>query len=270
LRSRFNLSVAVAFATVALFSACAKPAPVAAPSAALYDPSNLPSGPLADSIRLGHDIMDAPAKYLPKNVGADITCSACHIAAGTVARGGSFVGTYARFPQWNRRAKRVIALQDRLAECFLYSMNGTPPAYTSKEMVAMTAYIAYMSRGVATGAPVDKSTSFIVALPSASPDVAHGAAIYAKSCQACHQANGAGIHGTFPPLWGPTSFNTGAGMEHLDRMTGFVMYNMPKGAAGTLSLHDAYDVSAWVLTHARPKFNRNRVIDQQALRADYF
>ena len=32
---------------------------------------------------------------------------------------------YGRFPQWNSRAHRVIALQDRIAECFLYSMNGT-------------------------------------------------------------------------------------------------------------------------------------------------
>lgn len=270
MRLRSSLGVAVVIATVALFSACAKPTPVAPATAALYDASRLPAGPLGDSIRLGHDIIENPAKYLPKNVGADITCSACHIAEGTVVRGGSFVGTYARFPQWNKRAKRVIALQDRLAECFLYSMNGTPPAYTSKEMVAMTAYIAYLSRGIPTGTPIDKDTSFIVALPSASPDVARGAAIYAKSCAACHQANGAGIHGTFPPLWGPTSFNSGAGMEHLDRMTGFVMYNMPKGAAGTLSLQDAYDVSGWVLTHARPKFNKSRVIDQQALRADYF
>jgi thiosulfate dehydrogenase len=241
---------------------------MATPAAALYDPSTLPNGPLGESIRLGHDIIENPAKYLPKNVRADMTCAQCHISAGTVPRGGSFMGTYARFPQWNKRSKRVIALQDRLAECFLYSMNGTPPAYASKEMIAMTAYIAYLSRGVAAGA-VDK-TSFIVPLPSASPDVAHGAALYAKSCQACHQANGAGVHGTFPPLWGPTSFNGGAGMAHLDRMTGFVMYNMPKGAAGTLTLEDAYDVSAWVLTHARPKFDRARMIEQQAQRADYF
>jgi hypothetical protein len=52
------------------------------------------------------------------------------VNGGTVARGGTFVGTYARFPQWNKRSKRVIALQDRLAECFLYSMNGTPRGAT--------------------------------------------------------------------------------------------------------------------------------------------
>ena len=67
-------------------------------------------------------------------------------------------------------------------------------------------------------------------------------------------ANGAGVSGSFPPLWGARSFNNGAGMAHIDRMTGFVRYNMPQNAPGSLSLQDAYDVAGFVLSHARPHF----------------
>ncbi len=254
-----------------MLAACAKPAGLGSNNGqpVLYDPSTLPAGPLGASIALGHDIIADPHKYLPKNVVADMSCAACHLGTGTVPRGGSFVGTYARFPQWNKRAKRIIALQDRLAECFLYSMNGTPPAYNSKEMIAMVAYIAYLSRDVPTGS-TDTKDSFVVTLPNVAPDIARGRAVYAMSCQSCHQANGSGVRDMFPPLWGATSFNNLAGMSHLDRMTGFVMYNMPQGAPGSLSLRDAYDVSAWVLAHARPKFAKKRIIQAAAEPASYF
>lgn len=259
----------LALAAVALTAACAsgtKPAD----STKLYDAAALPTGQLGASIKLGHDILVDTKKYLPHNVTVDMSCAQCHIGAGTVKRGGSFVGTYARFPQWNKRAKRMIMLQDRLAECFLYSMNGTPPAYNSKEMIALSAYIAYLSRDVPTGAPVAQDDRFVVPLPSASPDIKRGQTLYGQKCSACHQANGEGVSGMFPPLWGPKSFNNGAGMAHIDRMAGFVRFNMPQGAAGSLSLQDAYDIAGWVLTHDRPKFNGARLIQASPQPASYF
>jgi thiosulfate dehydrogenase len=263
--SRFSFA-AVVFA--AALAACAQNAsqPTTAPSA----PLDLPTGALGASIALGRDVINDPQKYLPHNVTADMSCAACHLGAGTVPRGGSFVGTYARFPQWNKRSRRVITLQDRLAECFLYSMNGRPPAFTSREMIGMVAYIAYLSRDVPVGAAQPKSDGFIVPLPSASPDLARGQELYMQKCSACHQANGAGIHAAFPPLWGPRSFNNGAGMAHIDRMTGFVKFNMPQNAPNTLSLRDAYDIAAWVLTHPRPRFVGSRLIRHPPQPARFF
>lgn len=185
-------------------------------------------------------------------------------------KGGSFVGTDAYFPQYNKRSHRVITLHDRLAECFLYSMNGRPPNMASKEMVALVAYIAWLSRGTpefSTPAPANR---FIEPLPSASPNVAHGGTLYAQQCSVCHQSNGAGLAGAFPPLWGPDSFNNGAGMAHVDRMTGFVMHNMPQNAPGSLSLEDSYDVSAFVLSHDRPKFDASALVESSPLPASYY
>src|SRR5271155_5751622 len=146
----------------------------------VYDPSALPSGDVGASIRYGREIVTNTQVVMKGYVRAKLDCAACHIAGGTQAKGGSFVGTYAYFPQWNKRAHRVIALQDRLAECFLYSMNGRPPAYASKEMVALVAYIAWLSRGTPVFSTPAPAKGFIEPLPSASPNVTHGSAVYTQ------------------------------------------------------------------------------------------
>jgi thiosulfate dehydrogenase len=236
----------------------------------LYDPHTLPSGPLGKSIAYGHDIIVQTQSLMKPYVRAQMSCAACHLAGGTQPRGGSFIGLYARFPQWNKRARRVIALQDRIAECFLYSMNGKPPDYSSKAMIAIVSYIASLSRGVPVGAPQSKDDRYIVPLPKDSPNLGDGATIYASKCSMCHQPNGAGVGDTYPPLWGSGSFNNGAGMAHIDRMTGFVRYNMPQDAPGSLTLPQAYDVAAFVLSHARPRFAKNALVVTGALPAKYF
>ena len=137
-------------------------------------------------------------------------------------------------------------------------------------MIALVSYIAWLSRGTPVGAKQPASQSFKEPLPEGSPDPKRGAQIYAQKCVTCHQADGAGVSGIFPPLWGATSFNSGAGMAHLDRMTGFVHYNMPQDAPGTLSEREAYDVSAFVLSHARPKFAAGAAVVASPEPARYF
>ena len=265
---RCVLSRATILSLLVLAGCATPPKPAAEPVA--YDASALPPGPVGESIRYGHAIITQTPVLMKRYVRADMTCEACHIAGGTKARGGSFVGLYARFPQWNRRAHRVIALQDRIAECFLYSMNGRPPAYDSKEIVAIVAYIAWLSRGVAVGSAQPQSDRYIEPLPSASPSVERGREIYATRCAGCHQPGGTGISGTYPPLWGNLSFNRGAGMAHLDRITGFVRANMPQDAPGSLTLAQAYDVGAFILSHNRPAFAGRTLVSMPPLPAKFF
>jgi thiosulfate dehydrogenase len=236
----------------------------------LYDPSVLPKGPVGNSIAYGYALMVQTHRLMKSYVRADLECADCHIAAGTQPRGGSFVGAYARFPQWNKRARRVIALQDRIAECFLYSMNGRAPAYNSKAMIAIVSYIAWLSRGTQIGTVQPASDRYIEPLPARAPSFAHGAALYLEKCAHCHAAGGQGLPGTYPPLWGLRSFNDGAGMAHIDRMTGFVRYNMPHDAPGSLTLDQAYDVAAFVLSHRRPHFQKNAIVLAPPLPARYF
>lgn len=261
----------LAFCALALLVASAACSSGASRSGeSLYDARTLPPGPVGSSISYGYALITQTHRLMKSYVGADLNCSDCHISAGTKPRGGSFVGVYGRFPQWNRRARRVITLQDRIAECFLYSMNGRPPAYSSKAMIAIVAYIAWLSRNTPVGEKQPASDRYIEPLPNASPSPVRGAAIFAQRCEMCHGKNGQGVAGFFPPLWGRRSFNDGAGMAHLDRMTGFVRYNMPQNEPGSLSLAQAYDVAAFVLSHPRPHFRKNALVAVPALPAKYF
>ncbi len=239
--------------------ACSSKPVALSPGAISYDAAQLPAGPVGALIAYGRKIvMDTPAQAKPY-VKANMSCSACHVAGGTVANGG-WLAVAANFPQYNKRAKRVIMLQDRIAECFLYSMNGRPPAYNSREMIAVTAYITWLSRGQKLFGKADKSTKILQHPAPAVVSVQNGATLYAQKCSLCHQATGVGVSGTFPPFWGPGSFNNGAGMAKEAMMAGFVKVNMPQNKPGSLTWQEAYDVSAYVLSHPRPHFAKSQQI----------
>lgn len=270
---RFSLfSAAIAALLLTACGGSQQQAPQQPATQGTFDPQAVPSGRpggVSDMVRYGYELMVHTRAHLKPYVAVNMDCAACHVNAGTKARGGNFVGIAAQFPQWNTRAKRVISLQDRLAECFLYSMNGHPPPYHSREMEAMVAYITYLSRGYKLGAQPDPALRIAHYNPPAKPDPKRGAQIYVQKCSACHGANGAGSS-AFPPLWGSGSFNNGAGMHRLWTMAGFVRYNMPQNAPGTLNDQEAYDVSAYVLSHKRPNFNKNRIIVSPPEHAGYF
>jgi thiosulfate dehydrogenase len=60
----------------------------------------------------------------------------------------------------------------------------------------------------------------------------------------------------FPPLWGPDSFNSGAGMSRLLTAAAYAMHNMPidtKFNAPVLTDEQAYDVAAYIISRKRPE-----------------
>ena len=57
----------------------------------------------------------------------------------------------------------------------------------------------------------------------------------------------------FPPLWGPDSFNWGAGMHELDKAAAFIQANMPLSRGGMLSDQEAWDVAMFMDAHERPQ-----------------
>ena len=58
----------------------------------------------------------------------------------------------------------------------------------------------------------------------------------------------------FPALWGPKSFNIGAGMARLKTAAAFIKINMPLGQDNTLTSQQAFDIAAYVLRQPRPDF----------------
>ena len=191
--------------------------------------------------------------------------------AAPFAKGGSFIGTASYFPQYNRRANRIITLQDRLAECFLYSMNGRPPNYASKQMVGLVSVyrVAFARNAVALDAVAGESFHRTAAVRFAGRRARRDdlqAAVYRSAIRPAAPASP--VH--FRRCGATRPFNNGAGMAHIDRMTGFVMHNMPKNAPGSLSLQDSYDVSGYVLSHARPAFAGKTLVENSPLPADYY
>src|SRR5262249_32853920 len=84
-------------------------------------------------------------------------------------------------------------------------------------------------------------------------------AVYAKRCAVRHGADGQGRDSAnggylFPALWGPKSFNLGAGMARLNTAAAFVKTNMPVGQETTLSSADAFAVAAYFTRQPRPDF----------------
>lgn len=223
-------------------------------------PQTIPAGPLGDAIREGQSIMNTTKAALPANVGNGLNCSSCHLNAGTVPNASPFVGIWGAFPAYFTRSGAVETLADRINDCFRRSMNGTVIAVDGLPMRAMLAYISWLSTGVPTGSSVEGRGFLALAPPSRPPDAGRGATLYEQRCAACHGKDGGGTPGpggTFvmPPLWGPQSFNDGAGMSHIATAAAFIHAKMPLGQGGSLPELDAWDIAALVVGAPRPVFN---------------
>ena len=57
----------------------------------------------------------------------------------------------------------------------------------------------------------------------------------------------------FPALWGPDSYNWGAGMGRISTAAAFIRANMPLGLAGSLGVQEAWDVARYIDSHERPQ-----------------
>jgi thiosulfate dehydrogenase len=222
------------------------------------DDSTIPSGPMGDAIRYGQQVLTQTQIYAKPHVGNGLNCTSCHLNGGKTAFASPWVGIWGVFPEYRSRNGFVNSLQDRINECFQRSINGKPLAFDSKEMRGILAYMWWLSKDVPTGVNVVGRGFKRISAESA-PDAARGKEIYAAKCAACHGPDGQGITGPkgeyqFPALWGPQSFNIGAGMARLNNAAAFVKANMPLGQGNTLTDQEAFDVALYFTQQPRPDF----------------
>ncbi len=222
------------------------------------DTASIPAGPVGASIRRGLALVTATPDSLPAAVRASLRCTSCHLDAGTRPDVMPWVGVLARFPQYRSRSGRVISIEDRIRGCFARSLNADPvPAYGSPEVADIAAYLSWLSRGTPIGRETQGQSMPMVALAAA--DTAAGRAGYAAECSRCHGADGqggpaAGAIPASPPLWGPRSYNIGAGMARLSLASSFIRVAMPYDRPGTLTEQQARDIAAYVNAQPRPDF----------------
>lgn len=205
------------------------------------------------SVRRGRALLANTRDSLPANVGSKLRCVSCHMNDGLSPNKLPLVGVFARFPQYRSRSATVELIEDRINDCFERSLNGRALARDSRPMRDMVAYLAFLSYGIPVGATLEGQ-----GLPRLDPlpgDTASGRAIFAGRCTICHGPDGQGTTAA-PPLWGPGSFNIGAGMARLRTAASFIHVAMPFDKPGTLTPQEAYDVAAFVTSRPRPDYAR--------------
>lgn len=236
------------------------------------DIEKLPVDKYGQFVRLGRDYVQSTYNLLgpeAKNqamryAGNNLSCQSCHLDAATKQFGLPFVGVFADFPQYRPREDAVGTIEDRINGCMERSMNGRAMPLDSEPIRAMTAYLQFLSRGVAIGAQTPGRGSPNVTPLSRAADPERGRAVFAQSCASCHGADGLGVRKgkagdgegyAFPPVWGPDSYNSGAGMYRVMVAASFVKGNMPLGvshATPALSDEQAFDVAAFINSQPRP------------------
>ena len=220
--------------------------------------SAIPAGPLGEVIREGRAIFTDTPDHARAYVGNGLSCSNCHLDAGRRADSAPLWGAWGMYPQYRKKNGHVNSFGERLQGCFKYSMNGKAPPLDSPELLALETYAWWLARGAQVGVKL-KGAGYPKQgfRPPQPPDYARGAQVYDQNCALCHGADGQGQQvagrNVFPPLWGPQSFNWGAGMHELDNAAAFIEANMPFSRGGTLSAQEAWDVAMFMDAHERPQ-----------------
>jgi thiosulfate dehydrogenase len=222
---------------------------------------------LAEQIKWGFRIFVDTPHEAARFTGGKVACTNCHLNAGQRERALPIVGVAGMFPEYNNRAARLISLADRVVDCFLRSENATgrgdadPPSPTSKEVLAVSAYLSWLARGYEVGtSPSWRGRNAIAAdklIPVANIDVRAGEAIYAERCTSCHGADGQGVQigdKKAGPLWGAESWNDGAGAARVYTLAGIIRYSMPYLNPGSLTDEEAQQVSAYINAKPRPVY----------------
>lgn len=221
----------------------------------------------------GEELIANTSKYLgPKGSVAALTngmnCQNCHLSSGTLPWGNNFGAVYANYPKFRERSGKVETIFKRVNDCMERSLNGKPLDSNSHEFKAMYAYIKWLGKNVPKGTRPHGSGIEKIPFLNRAADPLKGQLVYISKCQVCHGNDGQGQlleDGTayvYPPLWGPHSYNNGAGLFRISLLAGYVRNNMPFNQSShqnpALSLEEAWDVAAFVNSQPRPDLDKSQ------------
>ncbi len=226
----------------------------------------IPSDSSGQLIRYGRQLIAHTARYLgPKGNVAHLTngmnCQNCHLDAGTKPWGNNYGSVASTYPLFRDRSGSIETIEKRINDCLQRSLHGQPIDSNSREMRAMKAYINWLGSEVPKGQRAKGSGIMLLPFLDRAADSARGKIVFLTHCARCHQENGQGLLDSigveyiYPPLWGPNSYTTGAGMYRLSKLAGYVFNNMPHTVTyhqPQLSTEEAWDVAAYINTRPRP------------------
>lgn len=239
--------------------------------------STLDASPLAGQVRWGFKIfMDTPreAPLLSRN---RLSCNNCHLNGGQKEKAMPLVGVASVYPEYNKRAGRLFSLEDRIVGCFMRSQDATSgvehagtnrqhvaaavPSPESKEVFALSAYITWLSEGYARGESLPWRGHNVIPsnklVPIDKLDPKLGDALFVEKCSSCHGEDGQGVQigdKKAGPLWGPYSWNDGAGAARVYTLAGMIRHAMPYLNPGSLTDEEAQHIAAYINSKPRPVF----------------
>jgi len=253
--------------------------------------SAIPEGAFGDKVRLGYQLFVNTQQLRDKYVGNELNCTNCHMDAGRKANASPLWGAYFAYPAYRKKDNKVSSFEERIQGCFNYSMNGKAPASGSPELVALSAYAYWLGMGglmdeanISGPVPELSDAELVKGAKREDfplPEILAKAMtveqranlpgrkeVYVAHCQTCHSVDGQGqaIAGVYalPPLWGPKSYNWGAGMHRVNTAAFFIHENMPFGKSMQLTNQQAWDVAAYINSHERPQDPRSKGDVKQA------
>jgi sulfur-oxidizing protein SoxA len=98
-------------------------------------------------------VLDGEALWRSKAGAAGKACADCHGDAGK-----SMQGVAARFPVFDLSVRKLINLDQRINLCRTERQQVPPLAYESRDLLALTAYVGYQSRGMPIEMAIDAKT----------------------------------------------------------------------------------------------------------------
>jgi sulfur-oxidizing protein SoxA len=127
-------------------------------------------------------VLDGEALWKRKVGSADKACADCHSDAQA-----SMKGVAAHYPAFDKTLGRPVDLEQRINLCRTNHQQASPLAYESRELLALTAFVAQQSRGV----PIETSSD-----PQLEPFIAKGRELFMQrqgqlnlGCANCHDDN---------------------------------------------------------------------------------
>ena len=236
------------------------------PATAAPDTATIPRTQAGREIRYGRALVARTAAYLgPHGTVGHFTngmnCQNCHLQAGTLGFANNYLAVAATYPKLRARSGTVEGIEKRVADCMERSLNGRAVPDSSREMRAIVAYIKWLGKDIPKGKKVYGTGLTKLAYLNRAADPTVGRAVFAAKCQSCHGPTGQGqplADGRgyqYPPLWGPASYNDGAGLFRVSNFARYVKAAMPFGATfdqPQLTDAQAWDVAAFVNSQPRP------------------
>jgi L-cysteine S-thiosulfotransferase len=126
-------------------------------------------------------VLDGETLWKRQMGSAGKACADCHEHAD------SMKGVAARYPAFDKELGRPVNLEQRINLCRTRNQQATPLAYESRDLLALTAFVARQSRGIAIESSAD---------PQLQPFVAKGRELFMMrqgqlnlGCSNCHDDN---------------------------------------------------------------------------------